>query len=326
MGWVVVGTAVFGAPRSWPKPWKIQHFSIPHLTPSYAGNPRKPRKNCFVPLGSSPQTWPLNLHSPVFEQVKQRSSPAKGCKFRCVCSYMTALTQVWGYKFLCVCLIVSFLRKTQEGCSGLRGENPAAFPKAGTDFPAATTFLAGKCPNRGRDSMSCCRKIGEELSSSVEICRKTFPARNFGQPQPSRVFWISPHSNWAVQIRVGLELAELLVWRRAPRTPFCRLSWTWRAPWEPCAPRGRAPLLTSAGPKRGSLKPTGKRQENATFLQRSFFNVALQFFACCSAAFGQNDIRTAEKPMLQCNFCSAAFRKLQRNFRFSLVACCRGGV
>ena len=30
--------------------------------------------------------------------------------------------------------------------------------------------------------------------------------------------------------------------------------------------------------------------------------------------------------MLQCTFCSAAFRKLQRNFCFSLVACCRGGV
>ena len=71
-------------------------------------------------------------------------------------------------------------------------------------------------------------------------------------------------------------------------------------------------------PKRGSLKSAGKRQESATFLQRSFFNVALQFFACCSAALGQNDIRSAEKPMLQCNFCSAAFRKLQRNFHFRL--------
>ena len=69
-------------------------------------------------------------------------------------------------------------------------------------------------------------------------------------------------------------------------------------------------------PKRGGLKPAGKRQESATFLQRSIFDVAVQFFACCSATFGQNDIRTAEKRMLQCNFCSAAFRKLQRNFRF----------
>ena len=37
-------------------------------------------------------------------------------------------------------------------------------------------------------------------------------------------------------------------------------------------------------PKRGGLKPAGKRQESATFLQRSFFDVAVQFFACCSAA------------------------------------------
>ena len=73
----------------------------------------------------------------------------------------------------------------------------------------------------------------------------------------------------------------------------------------------------SAGPKRGGLKSAGKRQESATFLQRSFFNAALQFFACCSAAFGKNDFHTAEKRMLQCNFCSAAFRELQRNFRFA---------
>ena len=71
-------------------------------------------------------------------------------------------------------------------------------------------------------------------------------------------------------------------------------------------------------PKRGGLKPAGKRQESATFLQRSFVDVAVQFFVCCSAAFGPNDFRIAEKPMLQCSFCSAAFRKLQRNFRFRL--------
>ena len=42
----------------------------------------------------------------------------------------------------------------------------------------------------------------------------------------------------------------------------------------------------------------------------AFLNVAVQFFVCCSAAFGQNEVRTAEKRMLQCNFCGAAFRKL----------------
>ena len=72
----------------------------------------------------------------------------------------------------------------------------------------------------------------------------------------------------------------------------------------------------SASPKRGclnvgGLKPAGKRQESATFLRRSFFEVAVQFFICCSAAFGRNDFHAAEKRMLQCNFCSAALRKLR---------------
>ena len=71
-------------------------------------------------------------------------------------------------------------------------------------------------------------------------------------------------------------------------------------------------------PKRGGLKPVGKRQESATFLQRSFSMLQCSFFVCCSAAFGPNDFRTAEKPMLQCSSCSAALRKLQRNFRFRL--------
>ena len=84
--------------------------------------------------------------------------------------------------------------------------------------------------------------------------------------------------------------------------------------------RSHVPIRRSSTwvPKRGGLKSAGKRQESATFLQRNFFNVSVQFFVCCSAAFGQNDFRTAEKRMLQCNLCSAAFRKPQRNFRFRL--------
>ena len=53
-----------------------------------------------------------------------------------------------------------WLRKTQEACGGLTGENPGAFPKARANLPAAI-FFAGKCPNLGRDSISRCRKIGE---------------------------------------------------------------------------------------------------------------------------------------------------------------------
>ena len=60
-------------------------------------------------------------------------------------------------------------------------------------------------------------------------------------------------------------------------------------------------------PKRGSLKPAGKCQESATFLQRSFFNVAMQFVfvaaqllksECCRAT------SAAQPPQLSEN-CSA---------------------
>ena len=40
---------------------------------------------------------------------------------------------------------------------------------------------------------------------------------------------------------------------------------------------------------------------------------------------GKNHFRTAEKRMLQCNFCSAAFRKLQRIFGFRLWHVARVG-
>ena len=70
--------------------------------------------------------------------------------------------------------------------------------------------------------------------------------------------------------------------------------------------------------KRGSLKSAGKRQENATFLQCSFFNVALQFFACCSAAFGQNDIRAAES---QCCSATSAAQHSENCSATSVFAC-----
>ena len=74
----------------------------------------------------------------------------------------------------------------------LRFENATVFLSSEelTKAVAAVIFLAGKCPNFGRDSISCCWKIGEEFSSSDEVCRETLPARNFKQPQPSRVFRI----------------------------------------------------------------------------------------------------------------------------------------
>ena len=101
-----------------------------------------------------------------------------------------------------------------------------------------------------------------------------------------------------------------------------------------CAPRHQSVSSGPLGsrsetwvPKRGGLKPAGKRQESATFLQRSFFDVAVQFLVCCSAAFGPNDFRTAEKPRC-CSAVSAAqhSENCSATSEFSLVACCRGGV
>ena len=78
---------------------------------------------------------------------------------------------------------------------------PRSVPEGGADFPAAI-FLAGNSPNLGRDSISCRRKIGAGFSSSVEICRKTFPAANFGQPQPSRVFLTKTNSASKMQLDI----------------------------------------------------------------------------------------------------------------------------
>ena len=59
-------------------------------------------------------------------------------------------------------------------------------------------------------------------------------------------------------------------------------------------------------PKCGILKSAGKRQESATFLQRSFSDVAVQFFACCSAAFGKMTSALQKT--------NVAVQFLQRNF------------
>ena len=44
----------------------------------------------------------------------------------------------------------------------------SSVPEGEANFPAAI-FLAGKCPNLGRDSISCCRKIGEEFLRNVPV-------------------------------------------------------------------------------------------------------------------------------------------------------------
>ena len=54
-----------------------------------------------------------------------------------------------------------------------RRRKSSSVPAGTANFPAAV-FLAGKCPNLGRDSISCCRRMGKEFSSSVEIARELF--------------------------------------------------------------------------------------------------------------------------------------------------------
>ena len=62
-----------------------------------------------------------------------------------------------------------------------RSRRRGQFSSSHFSLPESAQTLAGIAFLR-------CRKIGESFSSSVEICRKTFPAGNFGQPQPSRGF------------------------------------------------------------------------------------------------------------------------------------------
>ena len=74
------------------------------------------------------------------------------------------------------------IRKTQEGSGGLRGENPGAFPKEGPIFqqpfalPQNTQTMAGIAFRAARKSFQQRGNLPDNFS------------RNFGQPQPFRVF------------------------------------------------------------------------------------------------------------------------------------------
>ena len=52
-----------------------------------------------------------------------------------------------------------------------------------------------------------------ELSfSSVEICRKTLPAKNFGQPQASRAFWTAPLEALSRTLSEGFNVSHPCSW------------------------------------------------------------------------------------------------------------------
>ena len=139
---------------------------------------------------------------PIFVLVANSELHCRGrCRFN-FCPKSTRITQQMQMWCLVVFMLVAEIHsyRFNTGNAGIRDifqrksrrlrsqrRKSRSVPEGRADFPAAI-FITGKCLNLGRDSICCCRKIGEEFSSSVEICRKTFPARNFGQPQPSRVF------------------------------------------------------------------------------------------------------------------------------------------
>ena len=74
------------------------------------------------------------------------------------------------------------IRRTQEGCGGLwrrkSDSKSSSAPAGAASFPAAV-FLTGKCPNLCRDGISCCRKIGESFSSSVENLPENLSSMEF---------------------------------------------------------------------------------------------------------------------------------------------------
>ena len=73
-----------------------------------------------------------------------------------------------GFSKLCAyCMIIpNSTKKTQKKCGGLGGENEGSFPKTGPTFKQPFSLP------ESADSVLCCWKIGEEVSSSIEISRK----------------------------------------------------------------------------------------------------------------------------------------------------------
>ena len=63
-----------------------------------------------------------------------------------------------------------WLRRAQEGCGGLRGENPAAFPQVRPIFQQP--FPCGKCPNLGRDRAA--GKLGNHFPAASKFAGKHF--------------------------------------------------------------------------------------------------------------------------------------------------------
>ena len=78
-------------------------------------------------------------------------------------------------------------------------------------------------------------------------------------------------------------------------------------------------------PKRGGLEAAGKRQESATFLQRSFSMLQCSFsFAAAQLLVQMTSV--LQKRQFAVQFLQRSTPKTAVQLPFSLVACCRGGV
>ena len=113
------------------------------------------------------------------------------------------------------------LRRTQEGCGSLGGENSAAFPKTGPIFkqpfslPENAQTLAGIAHRAARKSEN-------NFPAASKICLKVFPATNFGQPQPSRAFG-NTNARWAKPIPTHCPSIFCMCQSQVSFEDFCRV-------------------------------------------------------------------------------------------------------
>ena len=89
--------------------------------------------------------------------------------------------------------------------------------KHGPNSPRTPSYRK-QSPPQPFPNPSCCRKIREPFSSSVEICQKTLPARNLGRPQPSRVS-VKKSSELGIRgpVRGVIWALRAQSWRKSPK-------------------------------------------------------------------------------------------------------------
>ena len=70
-------------------------------------------------------------------------------------------------------MFVQLFQKSSRRLRQFRRRKSSSVPEGAVNSLAAV-FLAGKCPNLGRDSISCCRKIGEIFPAASKFAGKPF--------------------------------------------------------------------------------------------------------------------------------------------------------